>query len=416
MRPVRRDLKTLYPVSTEAQLRRYRAAECGFAEHFGELKTHRFFSAPGRAKICGNQTVLQNGRVFAASVDADIIAVAEPSDDSFIAIKSAELPEIKIDINDLEIKEDEKNTPAALVRGIAKGFDKNGHKIGGFKAFVSSAIKSRFELAGREAFEVLIGTVMSHLFNEGLISNVKIAQMASYAETVYYGLHTDMTNQVACSVGGFVAIDFKDYDTPIIEPVPCDFKEFEHALCIVDTGTEPRNFTEDHEAIDREMKAVASFFDCETLRSLAHEDIMLNIGDLRARFGDRAVLRAIHFFAENDRVERMTHAIAHGSFDDFLHSVKESGNSSFKYLQNVWPVSEVRRQNLSIALNIAETALSRKGACRIHGGGFSGTVEAFVPLEALEQFKMDMEKVFGVSSCKVLTVRSTGGCEVLIND
>ena len=416
MRPVRRELKVLCPAAKlDAQLQRYRAAECGFAEYFGTLESdHRFFSAPARTEICGNQTAHNNGKVFAASVDADTIAVARPTGDGFITVKREGFPEDKIDINDLDPKDDEKNTTAALIRGIARGFKKNAHQIGGFQAYVTSLINERFCLGETAAFEVLVGTIMSHLFNEGQIPPVKVAQIANYSENVYFGKNSGLTDQVACAVGGFVAIDFKDSDTPIIEGVPCNFEEFEHALCIVDVNSGDADMTEEYDSIRNEMKAVAGFFDCETLRSLASADIVLNINELRREFGDRAVMRAIHFFSENDRVERVVHALKRGSFEDFLHSVSESGNSSFKYLQNVYSVSDLRHQCLSIALNIAESTLHRKGACRLHGSGYTGTIQAFVPFDALNQFKMNMERVFGIGSCKVLTVRPVGGCEVLL--
>lgn len=415
MRKIVKSMKDIYPAAQhEAQLRRYREAECGFAEHFGELGEHRFFSAPGRTEICGNHTDHNNGKVFAASIDLDVIAVVEQTDDNFITIKSEGFPEDKIDLADLEVKPAETNTSAALIRGVAKGFVKNGHKIGGFRAYTASTVLKGSGLSSSAAFEVLVGTVLSHLYNEGQISPVRVAQIAQFAENVYFGKPSGLMDQMACSVGGFVAIDFRDNDKPIIEGIPCDFETYEHALCIVDAKGDHADLTDEYASIAREMKAIAGFFDCQTLRSLSLSDILLNVNDLRRNFGDRAVLRAIHFFHENDRVERVIHALKNEKFDDFLSSVKESGDSSFKYLQNIFPCSDVKHQCLSIALNVAESTLHRKGACRVHGGGFAGTIQAFVPFDDLKQFKMNMEKIFGIGSCHVLTIRPVGGCEVLL--
>lgn len=415
MKPIVRDLNVIYPESQlERQIQRYRAAEVGFAEHFGTLGEHRFFRAPGRTEICGNHTERNNGRVFAASVDLDIIAVAEPTDDEFIKIKSEGLPADKIDISDLDVHEDEKGSSAALIRGVVRGFKKSGHKIGGFRAYTTSTIIKNGGLSASAAFEVLVGTILSHLYNGGQISPVKIAQIAQFAENTHFGRQCGMMSQVVCSVGGFVSIDFKDDDTPIIEGVPCDFASFGHALCIVDPKVEQKDMQSEIEQIDKEMREVAQFFDCTTLRSLSLADVTLNIGGLRFKLGDRAVLRAIHFFNENERVERAVHALKHKNFDDFLTAARESGESSFKYLQNVYQSSDIRNQSLSIALNIAENALHRKGVCKIHGAGFQGTMQAFVPIDVIKQFKMNMERAFGIGTCHVLTIRPAGACEVLM--
>lgn len=415
MRPIVRELKKVYPKAQhEMQIRRYRAAEVGFAEHFGELGEHRFFSAPGRMEICGNHTDHNNGKVFAASVDLDVIAVAEQTDDGFVTIKSEGFPEDKIDINDLDVHEDEKNTSASLIRGVLKGFCKNGHKIGSFRAYTTSTVMKGSGLSSSAAFEVLVGTILSHMYNSGEITPVKIAQIAQFAENEYFGKASGLMDQMACSVGGFVAIDFKDNDIPVIESIPCDFDKYEHALCIVDAKGDHADLSDEYSTIPKEMKAVAGFFDCKTLRSLSLADIMLNINVLRDKFGDRAVLRAIHFFRENERVEKVVHALKNEQFDNFLMSVKESGDSSFKYLQNIYSSSDIKHQCLSIALEAAEASLHRKGACRVHGGGFAGTIQAFVPFDALKQFRMNMEKVFGIGSCHILSIRNVGGCEVLI--
>lgn len=415
MKPIVSTLNRIYPESQlETQRERYRKAENSFAEYFGALGEHRFFSAPGRTEICGNHTDHNNGKVFAASVDLDVIAVAEYTEDNCITIKSEGFPEDRIDLSDLSVREDEKNSAAALIRGVAQGFVDSGYKIGGFRAYTTSNVMKGSGLSSSAAFEVLVGTILSHLFNGGQISSVKVAQISQYAENVYFGKPSGLMDQMASSVGGFIAIDFKDNETPIIEPIPNYFEEYGHALCIVDAKGDHADLTDEYASIPTEMKAVAGFFDCESLRQLSLEDIMLNMHDLRETFGDRAILRAIHFFHENDRVDKLVHALKNKNFNDFLSSVKESGDSSFKYLQNVYANSDVKHQCLSIALNAAENTLHRKGACRVHGGGFAGTIQAFVPLENLKQFKMHMEKIFGTNSCHVLAIRPVGGTEVIL--
>lgn len=417
MKAIVRNLSEIYPEEQlERQVQRYRAAEVGFAEHFGTLGEHRFFRAPGQIEICGNHTSHNNGKVLAASVDLDTIAVAEPIDEGFIEIKSDGFPADKIDISDLEIRDDEKNSTAALIRGVMRGFKKHGHKIGGFRAYTTSTIFENGGLSRAAAFEVLIGTILSHLYNGGQISPVKISQIAQFAEKTYFGRECGMMSRLACSVGGFVSVDFKDDDTPIIEGIPFDFASCNNALCIVDPKAEQKDMQSEIEQIDKEMREVAEFFDCTTLRSLSLPDITLNIGGLRFKLGDRAVLRALHFFNENERVERAVHALKHNNFEDFLTAVRESGESSFKYLQNVYNNSDVRNQSVSIALIIAENTLHRKGACKINGAGFQGTVQAFIPMDMLKQFKMNMERAFGVGTCHVLTIRPTGACEALLGE
>ena len=242
------------------------------------------------------------------------------------------------------------------------------------------------------------------------------AVIAQKVENIYFGKPCGLMDQMASSVGGFIAIDFKDTSSPIIESVPADFEKFGHALCIVDAKGDHADLTAEYAAIPQEMKAVAGYFTCDTLRQLSKDDIMLNIRVLREQFGDRAVLRSIHFFDENERVDKLVHALKAGNFDDFLSSVKESGDSSYKYLQNIYAASDIKHQCLSIALNVAEYSLHRKGACRVHGGGFAGTIQAFVPLEMLQQFKMNIERTFGAGSCHVLSVRPIGGTEVSIEE
>lgn len=401
------------PNEMQNQKQRYKNAIETYKKYFGGIGSgFRLFSAPGRTEVGGNHTDHNNGKVLAASVNLDVIAVVEPMDIPKIALKSEGFKESVIDINDLEVKESEKNTADALIRGVVAGFKKSGYQVGGFKAYTVTNVLKGSGLSSSAAFEVLIGNILSSLYNNGGIGAIKIAQIAQYAENEYFGKPSGLMDQMASSVGGFVAIDFKNIESPIIDKIDVDFASFGHALCIIDTKGDHANLTPDYAAIPDEMKAVAQHFFVDHLRQICREDIMLNIDILRSEFGDRAVLRSLHFFDENERVDKLVHALKSDDFNAFLDSIKESGNSSYKYLQNVFSVNDIKNQGLGIGLNVAEDVLKRKGASRVHGGGFAGTIQAFVPLEMLKEFKMSLEKVFGGGSCHVLGIRRFGGTEV----
>ena len=330
-----------------------------------------------------------------------------------IALKSEGFEESIIDINDLEVKESEKNTADALIRGVVAGFKNSGYKVGGFKAYTTTNVLKGSGLSSSAAFEVLVGNILSSLYNNGGIGAIKIAQIAQYAENAYFGKPSGLMDQMASSVGGFVAIDFKDIDSPIIDKIDVDFNTFDHALCIIDTKGDHANLTPDYAAIPAEMKMVAEHFSVEYLRQICREDVMLNIDILREEFGDRAVLRSLHFFDENERVDKLVHALKTNDFNAFLDSIRESGNSSYKYLQNVFSANDIKNQGLGIGLNVAEDVLKRKGASRVHGGGFAGTIQAFVPDSLLEKYKNAMESIFGQGSCYVLIIRPVGGTKVI---
>ncbi len=395
------------------QKKRYRKAVEEYRKYFGsDGENIRIFSSPGRTEVGGNHTDHNCGKVLAASVDLDIIAIVEPTGEPYAVIKSEGHEENRISIDELDIAENEKNTPTALLRGVTAGFRKRGFAIGGFRAYTTSNVVIGSGLSASAAFEVLIGTIYSYLFNSGTVDPIKVAQISQFAENVYYGKPSGLMDQTAAAVGGFVSIDFKDIDSPIIDHVNVDFDSFGHALCIIDTKGDPDDINEEYMAIRNEMHGIAEFFSVDTLRQLCKHDIILNINLLREHFGDRAVLRAIHFFEENKRVDKLVNALRRSDFQAFLDSINESGNSSYKYLQNVYSSKDVLHQGLSVGLNIAEYALGRKGASRVHGAGFAGTIQAFVPFELLKEFKMELEKVFGPGSCHVLRIRPVGGCEV----
>ena len=395
------------------QKKRYRKAVDAYKAYFGsEGAGIRIFSSPGRTEVGGNHTDHNCGKVLVASVDLDTIAIVEPTDEPFAVIKSEGYDENRISVDELDIVEEEKNTPTALLRGVSAGFKKRGFRIGGFRAYTTSNVMRGSGLSASAAFEVLIGTIYSYLYNNGAIDPIRTAQISQYAENEYYGKPSGLMDQMAAAVGGFVSIDFKDIDSPIIENVNVDFDSFGHALCIIDTNGDPADINEEYITIRSEMKQIAEFFSVDTLRQLCKHDIILNMNVLRDWFGDRAVLRAIHFFEENKRVDKLVNALRRNDFQAFLDSINESGNSSYKYLQNVYSNKDVWHQELSVGLNVAEYALGRKGATRVHGAGFAGTIQAFVPFELLKEFKMELEKVFGGGSCHVLKIRPIGGCEV----
>ena len=404
----------LYPAQDlKEQRERYRKAIDSYREYFGGIGDgYRLFSAPGRTEVGGNHTDHNHGKVLAASVNLDVIAVVEPIEVPKIALKSEGFEESIIEIEDAEVKENEKNTSEALIRGVIAGFRKHGYNVGGFKAYTTTSVLKGSGLSSSAAFEVLVGNILNHLYNGGSVSPVKIAQIAQYAENVYFGKPSGLMDQMASSVGGFVAIDFKDIESPLIEKINSEFESYDHALCIIDTKGSHADLTPEYAAIPGEMRQIAEHFSVQYLRQLCREDIMLNMDILRDEFGDRAVLRALHFFEENERVDRLSHALKAGDFKAFLDSIKESGNSSYKYLQNIFSPTDIKNQGLGIGLNAAERVLGRKGACRVHGGGFAGTIQAFVPLDLLKEFKMDMETIFGGGSCYILTIRKHGGVEV----
>lgn len=397
----------------EAQRQRYEKVVDDYKKYYGGIgDDFRLFSAPGRTEVGGNHTDHNHGKVLAASVNLDVIAVVEPLDIPKILLKSEGFDESVINIDDLEVKDSEKNTADSLIRGVAAGFKKNGYKIGGFKAYTTTNVLKGSGLSSSAAFEVLVGNILNSLYNNGIVNAIKIAQIAQYAENVYFGKPSGLMDQMASSVGGFVSIDFKDTESPIIDKIEIDFSSFNHALCIVDTKGSHADLTPDYAAIPEEMKAIAGNFSVDHLRQICRADIMLNIKLLREEYGDRAVLRALHFFDENYRVDKLVHALKNNDFPAFLDSIRESGNSSYKYLQNVFSINDYKHQGLGIGLNVAENVLGRKGACRVHGGGFAGTIQAFVPMDLLKEFKMDLEKVFGGGTCHVLGIRRIGGCEV----
>ncbi len=393
------------------QCSRYEKLAKRFSEEFSEDDV-RFFSAPGRTEICGNHTDHNNGKVFAASINLDAVACVSKRSDNFIQFNSEGYEPVKVDISDLSAFDAEAGKTSALIRGICARFKELGYNYGGFNASVTSRVLSGSGLSSSAAIEVLIGTVLSYLYNDGKVSPVEIAKISQYAENVYFKKPCGLMDQTACSVGGFVKIDFKDTEKPEIEKLTFDIEKYGYVLCIVDTGGNHADLTDDYAAIRKEMNAVAECFGKSVLREVPVNDVLENISIIREKVNDRAVERALHFYNENDRVDRMETALKNEDFDAFKSVILESGKSSFMYNQNCFTSSDVLNQPVSLALCIAEKLLGNDGAYRVHGGGFAGTVQIFVPAEKKESFVNSMEKIFGKNSCYILNIRSVGGCEV----
>jgi len=395
------------------QQERYAKAEKAFEELFGTTDNLMIFSASGRTEVGGNHTDHNRGKVLAAAVGLDVIAFVVPTDDGIITVKSEDFPQDTVDTADLSVKEDDKNTSAALIRGVADGLKKDGFSIGGFKAYTTSNVLKGSGISSSAAFEVLIGTILSHLYNDGKVTAVKIAQIAQYAENVHFGKPSGLMDQMASSVGGFIEIDFADTANPVIDAISYNFAESGHSLCIVDTKGSHANLTPEYAAIPVEMKSVAKFFGKNELRDITREQLWENIAEVRKTCGDRAVSRAFHFFDENERVDREADALRSGKLDEFLKEVNASGNSSFKYLQNIFATVDPKEQGVVLGLYTAERILNGRGACRVHGGGFAGTIQAFVPDDLLDEFISEMEHLFGEGSCYNLYIRPVGGTKVM---
>ena len=385
-----------------------------FGEYFdkNEEREVSLFSAPGRSEVCGNHTDHNHGRVLAAGISLDAIAVASKNDTGVVSIKSKGYPMDVISCDALAVDESNFGKSSELIKGILSRFKQLGYNIGGFDAATASKVLSGSGLSSSAAFEVLVCTILNHLYNDGKIDPVEIAQISQYAENVYFGKPCGLLDQTACSVGGFVTIDFNDPSKPIIKKVNFDFASCGHSLCIVDTKGDHSDLTDEYAAVRAEMEAVAAFFGKKVLRELDKQTVIENAADIRAAVSDRAVLRAIHFFNDDERVVKEVEALESGDFALFKKLTIESGRSSYMYNQNVYACSSPLSQPLSLALAVSEELLKGKGAWRVHGGGFAGTIQAFVPNEMLDEYKNTMNSIFGSDACHVLSIRPMGGAKL----
>lgn len=384
-----------------------------FRTEFGRTDAIALFSAPGRTELGGNHTDHQHGNVLAASVNLDIVACAAPNDSMIVRIQSEGYPMDTIDLTDLTPHPEETNKTAALIRGVAAAAHKLGHEIKGFDAYMTSNVLSGSGLSSSAAYETMIGVIMNRFFCEDKLTAVDIAKIGQYAENIYFGKPCGLMDQMASSVGGIVAIDFSNQKEPTVRKITYDMHASEHSLCIVDTGGDHAELTGDYAAIPREMGEIAAAFGKTVLREVDEAEFLKAIPSLRRQCGDRAVLRAMHFFAENRRAVVEKEALEKGNFEKFRQLVIASGRSSAMYLQNVYAGVNPEKQEMSVALALAENILDGRGAVRVHGGGFAGTIQAFVPNDMLTYFKTTMESVLGKDTCHVLTIRPAGGVVLL---
>lgn len=394
----------------DTQKDRYVKAIEKFIALYGD-KDIEIYSTPGRSEVSGNHTDHQHGEVLAAAINLDIIAIVEKAEQ--VKVLSDDYDIKAIDVNDLAMKEDEKESSEGLIRGVLAKFKQLGYNIGGFNAYMTSDVLQGSGLSSSAAFEVIIGTVLSGLYNDMNVDPVLIAQIGQYAENVYFGKPCGLMDQCACSVGSLINIDFKDNSNPIVRKVEVDFPEFKHSLCIVDVHASHADLTADYASIPTEMKAVAKVFGKEVLREVNEKEFYNRLPEVRKSVNDRAVLRAIHLFEENKRVEKAVKALNDRDFDAFKAVIKASGDSSYKYLQNIYSNLDYVNQAVSIAISLTEMILGDNGVCRVHGGGFAGTIQAFVKDEYVETYKNEIEKYFGEGSCHILKVRKYGGKKVL---
>lgn len=387
--------------------------DSGFQAAFGG-QPERYFSAPGRTEIGGNHTDHQRGRVLAAAVNLDTQAAVKANGTSTVRILSQGYPMCTVSLEELTPREEEINTTPALVRGVCARFAELGCQVGGFDAYCQSTVLPGSGLSSSAAFEVLIGTIVNGLFFENRVSQPEIAQIGQYAENVFFGKPCGLMDQTASAVGNLVTIDFRDKEHPVIEPVDFDFSACGHALCIIDSQASHADLTDEYAAIPGELKQLCAWFGKEVLSQIPEETFYAAIPALRREVSDRAVLRAVHFYQDNARVPLQVEALRQGDFATFLKLVKQSGYSSYMYLQNVIPAGYVQHQDMAVALALCEHYLQGQGAYRVHGGGFAGTVQAFVPFALLENFRAGIDAVLGEGACHVLSIRPQGGVEMVV--
>ncbi len=403
-----------HPENTKPLAERYLRLLDLYQEYYGKGEPIALFSAPGRTEIGGNHTDHQLGRVLAASVDMDVIAVAVPNNSNVIRIKSEGHEEDVVSLEDMAVQESENNHSSAIIRGVAKGFIDRGYRVGGFNAYTTSSVLKGSGLSSSAAFEVLVGNMINTFYAQSEVDAITIAQIGQYAENVYYGKPSGLLDQMASSVGSVISVDFFDPKAPYLERVELDLETLGYRLCIIDSGADHGDLTDDYAQIPAEMKQVARFFGEEYLSRVKEEDFYDNLQALRATISDRALLRAMHFFADNQRVPLQIAALQQGDFQRFLALVKESGRSSYMYLQNIFVPARPEEQGVALTLALCEHLLHDKGgAWRVHGGGFAGTVQAFVPIKEVATFKQKIEDLVGTGRCHLLNIRPQGGVCVL---
>ena len=380
-----------------------------FQSCFSNHADAALFSGPGRTEIGGNHTDHQHGRVLCGSVDMDMLACAALNGLRVVRIQSEGYPALEIYLDDLAAKKEEQNTSAALVRGVAAKIRELGYTLYGFDACVNSTVLSGSGLSSSAAYETLVGNIFNHFCCDDKLDAVTIAKIGQYAENVYFGKPCGLMDQMGSSVGGAVFIDFNAPSDPVVVPLDYDFSKSGHTLCIVDTGSSHGDLTDDYAAVTQEMGAVSAYFGKTVLRDVLEKEFRAAIPDLRKACGDRAVLRAMHFYDDDRRAAQEAEALVAQNFDRFLSLVNASGLSSALHLQNTWSIADPRQQAIPLALAKGSELLDGTGAIRVHGGGFAGTIQAFVPNDRLDVFKTGMENLLGKEKCHILHIRPQGG-------
>ena len=394
----------------ESQTERFAKALDSFSKLYGCDREVILLSVPGRSEISGNHTDHNLGCVLAAAIDRDIIAVVSKNDDEIIRFHSDGYPEDTVDIGKTDEPQNfEKYTSSALIAGMTRGFLNNGYNVGGYDAYATSEVLKGSGISSSAAYEVMLGNILNHLYNDGVIANTEIAKLAKFAENEYFGKPCGLMDQMACAVGGFVYIDFENSDSPTVEPISFSLSELGYSMCIVNTGGNHADLNEDYASVPGEMRAVAKLLGRDALRGLSEEDIIKNLNNIRRLVGDRAVLRSLHFLRENERVGMIKDALKNGELDSFFFGIKESGRSSFEYLQNVYSNANVKEQGISLALALSEGYFKGKSLpCRVHGGGFAGTIQLFLKSEDVPGYVEYMNGVFGCGSAEEYNVRPDG--------
>ena len=396
----------------EKQQKRYEKAIHSFDENFPSREEIKIFSAPGRTEIGGNHTDHQRGIVLAGAVNLDVIAVVSFHNEGVVRVKSEGYALAEIRVSDINANSKDDGT-TALVKGIMTKFTEKGVTVSGFDMYTTSDVICGGGISSSAAFETLIGTVINEEYNEGKASAFEIAQYGQFAENVFFGKSCGLLDQTVSSFGGLVSIDFKDLDAPTVEKIDFDFEKYGYTLCITDTKSSHENLTDDYVAIRKEMKHVADYFECEVLSEVNEKEFYKTLPNLKKFCSDRAIMRAMHFFAETKRAKDEAEALKEGDVERFLKLVNESGNSSGNLLQNLYSDKTPTEQAIPLALAISKHILGNKGAVRVHGGGFAGTIQAFVPTDMVKEYKIEMERVYGDGSCHLLKIRPVGGVKII---
>ena len=399
--------------SLDKQALRYEALLKTFQQQFGEAEVS-LFSSPGRTEIGGNHTDHNHGRVLAGAVNLDMIAAAAPNGSQRIRITSLGYDPFEVDLEDLSICRTNFFTSASLVRGMSARFKELGYAIGGFNACIDGRVPKGSGLSSSASFEVLIGAILNNLFNNDRVSPAENARIGQWAENNFFGKPCGLMDQTACSVGGLITIDFEDPANAIVKAVNFDFMSTGFALIITDTGGNHADLNDEYASLPTDMKAVAAELGRSVLREVKLQEVIDIIPAIREKVGDRAILRAIHFQCDNQRVVDQVEALESNDFPAFLQYVVDSGYSSYMYNQNVYPVNNVHEQGVSLGLALSELVLKGKGAWRVHGGGFAGTIQAFVPENLVGTYIQTLEHVFGKGSCHKLFIRNEGAHKLTI--